>query len=133
MLKIITSIVIVALFSNGFVAYAQTKSPSEIKLKRQIVECGTNQNVKIKLNSNETLEGRIAEIRNDSLTLQLVDAAGQVISRDLAYSELNKVSKVGGAKAGSALKRGMLYGVGFYVGGLAVAAAVIGIVSAASR
>ncbi len=133
MLRKITSIVIVALLSNGFTAHAQTKSSPEIKFKRQVVECGTNQNVKLKLNSNETLKGRIAEIRNDSFTLQLVDATGQVNDREIAYSELSKVSKAGGKKAGGTFKRGVLYGAGFYVGMVAVGLVILGIASAASR
>ena len=133
MFRAITVIVIAAWLGNGLVTSAQTTSSSEIKFKRQVVEYGTNQNVKLKLTSNETLKGRIADIRNDSFTLQLVDATGQVTTRELAYSELSKVSKVGGRNAGGALKRGMLYGVGVYVGMLAVALVVVGIASAASR
>lgn len=133
MFRTITAIVIAGLLGNGLLTSAQTKSSSEIKFKRQVFEYGTNQNVKLKLISNETLEGRIAEIRNDSFTLQLVDATGQVTTRELAYSELGKVSKVSGRNAGGALKRGILYGAGFYLGMLAVGAVVIGIAAAASR
>jgi hypothetical protein len=133
MLKRITSIVVASLLCNCFTTYAQTKLTAEIKFKRKIVELGTNQNVKAKLTSNETLQGRIADIRNDSFTLQFVDQTGQVTSREIAYTELSKVSKVGGPKAGSALKRGALYGAGFYVGLLVVAIVTVGITSAASR
>ena len=133
MFRKLISIVLVALLCQNLAASAQTKPAPEIKFKRQVVECGTNQNVKVRLAAKERLEGRIAEIRNDSFTLQFVDQTGQVTSREIAYTELSKVSKVGGIKAGSALKRGALYGAGFYVGMLAVALVVIGVASAASR
>ena len=133
MLRRITVIVMVALLCNQLTAYAQTNTSSQIKFKRQVVEYGTNLNVKVKLTSNITLEGRIAEIRNDSFTLQLVDQTGQVISREISYTELSKVSKVGRQKAASALKRGALYGAGFYAGMLLVGLVVIGVVAATSR
>ena len=133
MLRRIPVIVIVALLCNQLTTYAQTNTSSQIKFKRQVVEYGTNQNVKIKLTSHETLEGRLAEIRNDSFTLQLVDQTGQVISREVSYTELSKVSKAGRQKAGSALKRGALYGAGFYAGMLLVGLVVIGVVAATSR
>ncbi|HEX4945781.1 MAG TPA: hypothetical protein VFZ34_03930 [Blastocatellia bacterium] len=133
MLKIMTTLVITALMSHSLSVSAQSQSAAEIKFKRKIVACGTNQNVKIKLIADETLEGRIAEIRNDSFTLQFVDTAGQVTNRDLSYSELSKVSKVGGRKATSTLKRGFLHGAGFYAGMIAVAALMFGIAAATSR
>jgi hypothetical protein len=133
MLRKIASLVIATLLCQSFPAYAQTSSAQEIKLKRQVVERGTNQQVSIKLQSGETLQGNIAEIRNDSFTLQFVDAAGQVNTRDIAYSELSKVSKAGGKNLGGTVKRGFLLGVGIYLGMVAVAAAVIGITAAASR
>ena len=133
MLRKLISVLLVTLLGNNLTAYAQTNLTAEIKHKRQVVEYGTNQNIKVKLTSNEMLEGRIAEIRNDSFTLQLVDQTGQVMNRDLSYAELSKVSKIGRQKAGSALKRGMLYGAGFYAGMLLVALVAVGIASAASR
>lgn len=120
--KIIT-LIIVALLSNGFTTYAQTSSAEEIKFKRQIVEFGTDQKVKVKLQSGETLKGRIAEIKNDSFTLQFINASGQVTSRDLTYGELSKVSKAGDQKASSGgFKQGFLQGFG---GALGVIAAVV--------
>ena len=112
MLRKFTALVIAALLGNGFAAYAQTPSPKEFKIKQQIVEYGTEQNVKIKLKSEEVLKGRIAEIKNDSFTLQVVDLNGQVIDRTLAYSELSKVSKVGVGENRKALRRGLLQGAG---------------------
>lgn len=131
MFRKIASLVIAALLCNGVTASAQTAQ--EIKLKRQVVERGINQRVKIKLQSGETLQGNIAEIRNDSFTLQLVDDAGQINNRDIAYSELSKVSKAGEKKAGATFKRGLLMGAGIYLGMVAVAAVVIGVASAASH
>ena len=129
MLRIITALVIAALLGNGFTSSAQSQS-AEIKFKREIVTYGTNQNIKLVLASGEKLEGRIAEIRNDSFTLQLVNAAGEVVSRDLLYGELSKVSKVTGRKAAGAVKRGFIYGAGFYLGMLAVSGVALLIAAA---
>lgn len=133
MFRKITVFIIVTLLSNGFTTHAQTASAQEIKFKRQVVEYGAEQKVKVKMQSGETLKGRIAEIKNDSFTLQFVDATGQVTNRELAYSELSKVSKMKGKEAGNALKRGFLYGAGFYVGLLAVAGVAFGIAAATAR
>jgi hypothetical protein len=133
MLRKIASLVIASLLCNVFTVYAQSQSAQEIKFKRQVVERGTNQKVKVKLKSNETLQGNIAAIRNDSFTLQFVDQTGQVISREIAYSDLSKVSKTGGSKAGSTLKQGALYGAGIYIGMALASLVVIGIASAISR
>lgn len=131
MFRKITALVIAALLSNGFTTYAQTSSAQEIQFKRQMVEYGAEQSVKIKLQSGETLKGRVAKINNDSFTLQIVDAAGQVTDREIAYSELSKVSKASGKKASNTLKRGFLTGVGIYLGMAAVSLLVIGIATAA--
>lgn len=133
MFRKITAFVIAALLSNGFTTYAQSSSAQEINFKRQIVEYGTEQKVKIKLQSGETLKGHIAEIKNDSFTLQFIDANGQGSAREIAYSEISKVSKAGGKKADNTFKRGFLMGVGIYLGMAAVGLIAIGIASAASR
>ena len=125
--------VMAVLMINGLTIQAQTNDVREIKYKRQIVEYGTNQHVKIRLTSQETLEGRIAEISNDSFTLQLVDQTGQVINREFSYAELSNVSKVDRQKATSTLKRGVLYGAGIYAGMLLVSLAVVGIIAAATH
>lgn len=130
MFRILTTFVIATLLSNGFTTYAQTSSTQEIKFKRQIVERGANQKVKVKLKSNEMLQGTIAEIRNDSFTLQLVDAAGQINNRDIAYSELSNVSKADGKSLGTTFKHGMVKGAGFYLGMLAVSALALVIAAA---
>ena len=116
MLRIITTIIIATFFGNGLFAYAQVPSPKEFKFKQQIVEYGTEQNVKVKLKSEEVLKGRISEIKNDSFILQAVDATGQVVDRKLAYSELSKVSKVGVGENRKALRRGLLQGAGGVAG-----------------
>ncbi len=112
MRKSIIALVLGVLLSQHVTTFAQTPSPDEIKLKRKIVELGTEQNVRVKLKSEEVLKGRIAEIKNDSFTLQAVDLTGQVIHRTLAYSELSKVSKVGAGENRKALRRGLLHGAG---------------------
>lgn len=133
MRKTIISLVLGALLGNQLTICAQTPSPNEIRLKYKIVEIGTEQIVKLKLQSKETIRGRIAEIRNDSFTLQLVEANGQMTNRDIAYSQLRNVSKVSERKASSIFTHGVLQGAGIYLGMLAVSAAVFGIALAVSR
>lgn len=87
----ILSVLLVVLLCNSIPASAQSKA--EIKFKRQILEWGTNQNIKLRLRSKEKLEGRIAEIKPASFVLQFVGVAGQIISREISYSELDKLSK----------------------------------------
>jgi hypothetical protein len=128
--KILVTLIILSLSLS---VHAQTNSSHEIKHKRQVVEYGTNQNVKAKLTSGEALTGRIAEIKNESFTLQLVDQAGQVTSREIAYAELSKVTKVGGEKASRTFKRGILHGAGVYAGMLAVMLVMFGIAAAVSH
>lgn len=87
----IISVALIVLLCNSIPALAQSKT--EIKFKRQIVEWGTNQNLRLRLRSKEKLEGRIAELKSASFVLQRVDAGGQIISREISYSELDKLSK----------------------------------------
>lgn len=127
--KILVTLIVLSLSLS---AHAQTKSGHEIKHKRQVVEYGTNQNVNVKLTSGEALTGRLAEIKNDSFVLQLVDQAGQVTSREVTYAELSKVTVVG-EKASRTIKRGILHGAAFYATMVVISLAVAGIVAAASR
>ena len=79
--------------------FAFAKQPKDVKLKQKIVEWGTNKNVTVKLNSGSKIEGRIADIQDANFTVQLVEN-GQVISREIRYSEVDKISAKGEASGG---------------------------------
>lgn len=86
----------------------------ETKLKQKIVEWGTNKNVAVKLKSGNKLEGRIADIKDELFVVQFVDK-DQVTSRDLRYSDVDKISAKDGGKAGKVAGYtvlGVLAGVG---------------------
>ena len=131
--KIFTLFITVVLLSN-VTSYAQTASSKrEGENKRRIVELGTNQNVKLKLHSGETLEGRIAEIKNDLVVVQFVDQNNEVQTRDLHYGDIEKISKKGNQTAGTTFRRSVIKGAGIYLGMLAVGAIILGIAAAASH
>lgn len=131
--KIFTLLMLVTLMGN-FAGFAQTNlSKQEAENKRRVVELGTNQNVKLKLQSGEMLEGRIAEIQNDLFVLQFVNQNSQVQTRELRYSDVKKISPKGVQTAGSTFKRGVLKGAGIYVGMVIVGSIVYGLALAMSR
>lgn len=70
---------------------AVAQSSKSESLRRQVIQWGTNQTIAIKLNSGEKLKGRIVEIKFDTLAIQLVEQ-GKIVSRELQWTELNKVS-----------------------------------------
>ncbi len=98
-------------------SFAQTNNKQlekEAKLKQKIVQWGTNKNVFIKLKSGEKLEGRMADIQTDLFTVQLVDK-DKVTSRELRYSDVDKISAKDSGKAGKIAGYtvlGVLAGVG---------------------
>lgn len=73
----------------GQPAFAQSAKAES--LRRKVIEWGTNKPVTAKLNSGEKVKGRIAEIKFDTLALQLVEQ-GKIVTRDLRWDDLNKVS-----------------------------------------
>ena len=80
------------------------------ELKKKIVEWGTNKMVSIELKSKARTEGRIQEIRDDSLSLQYVEQ-GQVKSQDVNYADIKKISLKGEYAPGRMLGKGLLYGL----------------------
>lgn len=98
-------------------SWAQTNNKQlakETKLKQKIVELGTNKNIIVKLKSREKLDGRIADIKEDFFAVQFVNK-DQVISRELRYSDVDKISEKDGGKAGKVAgytALGVLAGVG---------------------
>lgn len=115
MLKQTLSLLLCLLFVVS--AYAQTNNKQlakEAKLKQRIVAWGTNKNVAVKLKSGEKLDGRIAEIKDDLFAVQFV-AKDRVTSRELRYSDVDKISGKDGGKAGKIAgytALGVLAGVG---------------------
>jgi small nuclear ribonucleoprotein (snRNP)-like protein len=86
----------------------------ETKFKQRIVEWGMNKNVSIKLKSGEKLDGRISEIKDDLFAVQFMQK-DKVTSREINYSEVNKISGKDGGKAGKIVgytALGVLAGVG---------------------
>ena len=71
------------------VAFA--KQTSEAKLKQKIVAWGTNKTVSVKLKSGSKIDGRLAEIKDTNFAVQLVEN-GQVITREINYSDVDKIS-----------------------------------------
>ncbi|MBS1807752.1 MAG: hypothetical protein JST84_06135 [Acidobacteria bacterium] len=71
---------------------AVTKQEAKIaKQKKRIVEWGTNKNVSVKLKSGGQVNGRIAEIKDENFTVQLVEN-GQVVNRDISYGDIQNIS-----------------------------------------
>lgn len=101
-------------------ATAQTNNKQlekETKLKQKVVEWGTNKNVSVKLKSGEKLEGRIADIKDDIFAVQFLDK-DKVASRELRYSDVDKISARDGGKAGKVAgytALGVLAGVGVFM------------------
>lgn len=70
------------------------QSSRQEKLRNRVVEWGPNKVVSLKLKSGEKINGRIAEIKDDALTIQMV-TNGKILTRDFRWEELNKVSLSG--------------------------------------
>jgi hypothetical protein len=86
----------------------------EAKFKQRIVEWGMNKNVAVKLKSGEKLDGRISEIKDELFAVQFMDK-DKITSRELRYSEIDKISGKDGGKAGKVVgytALGVLAGVG---------------------
>lgn len=70
-------------------AFAQSSQAGN--LRRKAIEWGANKPVTAKLSSGEKVKGRIAEIKFDTLALQLVEQ-GKIVTRELRWDELNNVT-----------------------------------------
>ncbi|MFN7927404.1 MAG: hypothetical protein U0Y68_05570 [Blastocatellia bacterium] len=69
----------------------QAQSSPEEKLRARVVEWGPNKAVAIELKSGEKLQGRIAEIKDDALSIQFLQQ-GKIDTRAFRWSEIKKVS-----------------------------------------
>ncbi len=72
-------------------AFAQSSKAEN--LRRKVIKGGTNKPLAVKLNSGEKLKGRSAEIKFDTLTMQLVEQ-GKIVTREVRGDEMNHVSLV---------------------------------------
>ena len=112
-----TSIVWLIIFTLGLshvIAQTKTTSPEkQAEFKKRVVAWGTNKQVSVKLNSNEKINGRIAEIQNDFFVVQAVTQDGKVSSQQINFSDINKLSaKTNAGKIAGHTALGVLAGVG---------------------
>jgi hypothetical protein len=89
-------------------------------LRRKVSAWGTNQPVAVQLHSGEKLKGRIAEIKFDTLGLQLL-AQGKIVTREVRWDEMKKVSLA------SQDKKARKVGAFILVGTLVAIAVAVGI------
>ncbi|HZS05645.1 MAG TPA: hypothetical protein VFD58_12465 [Blastocatellia bacterium] len=90
-----------------------SQQSQEEQYKKQVVDWGTNKPVSVRLKSGDRVEGRIAGIRDDVFTVQMVEK-GKVTSRDVRYSEVRSLKEKNG-RAGKIVgytTLGILAGVG---------------------
>ncbi len=87
MLKKILCTLLSILLLNA-VSLAQPGSKEE-KLKSKIVQWGLQKTVTVKLNSGEQVKGRITEIKDEFLALQI---EGQSTTRQVLFSEVDRLT-----------------------------------------
>ncbi|HEX4946288.1 MAG TPA: hypothetical protein VFZ34_06485 [Blastocatellia bacterium] len=104
--------------------FAFAKQSDEAKLKQKIVAWGTNKTVSVKLKSGSKIDGRLADIKDISFAVQLVEN-GQVTTREINYSDVQNISAKGdtsGAKIAGWIVLGAAAAVGtLFLIGLALA------------
>ncbi len=74
---------------------ACAQSSQAESLRRKVIEWGTNKPLTIQLKSGEKLKGRSAEIKFDTLAVQLIEQ-GKIVTRELRWDDLKKVSLASG-------------------------------------
>jgi translation initiation factor IF-1 len=67
-------------------------SAQEAEVKKRVVEWGTNASVSVKLKAGEKLKGRIAEIKDESFTIQFMEK-DKITSREINWSEIKSLSQ----------------------------------------
>lgn len=67
------------------------QSSATESLRRKVIEWGTNKPIALQLKSGEKLKGRIADIKFDTLSVQLLEQ-GKIVTRELRWDEMQKVS-----------------------------------------
>ena len=83
------------LLSGSLLAFlltpASAQSAQAQSLRRKVIEWGTNKPITAQLKTGEKLKGRIAEIKFDTLAIQLLEQ-GKIVTRELPWDDLNKIS-----------------------------------------
>lgn len=81
----------VVLFVSLAAQPVTAQSSAEEKLRHRVVEWGPNKVVSVQLKSGEKIKGRIAEIKDDALSIQFLNQ-GKIDTRDFRWNEIKKVS-----------------------------------------
>ena len=123
LMKVIATVLIGILSSGSVLAQeikkAKPKKVSEYKAK--VVSWGVNKQVTVRLFSGEKIDGRIAEIKDDLLIIQLA-SKGKITSRDVPYEDIKKISDVVGAgKIAGYTALGVLAGIGGTIAAIFIA------------
>ncbi len=109
------TILLICGLNSGWVLAQEAKKANPKKIaqyKAKVVSWGTNKQVNIQLFSGEKIGGRIAEIKDDLLIVQLAEN-GQIVSREVPYENIKKISDVVGAgKVVGYTALGVLAGIG---------------------
>ena len=79
------------LLFTAFVNPTFAQSSKAESLRRKVIEGGTNKPLAVKLHSGEKVKGRVAEIKFDTLALQMVEQ-GKIVTRELRWDDLNQVT-----------------------------------------
>ena len=93
MLKKITTAFLIALMLNNSYTQAQSNTTKqEATNKHHIMQWGLDQEVRIKLNSEEKIVGNIIEIKQDRFSIQIL-TNGKFSERQLSYSEVKSIKR----------------------------------------
>ncbi len=115
LLKSFITVLLICGMNLSLVMAQQVKTAKPKKIaqnKAKVVSWGVNKQVNIQLFSGEKIGGRIADIKDDKLVIQLAEN-GQIISRDVPYENIKKITDVVGAgKIAGFTALGILAGIG---------------------
>ena len=120
----IIAILLIGGLSLGWVLAQEIKKAKPKKIaqyKAKVVSWGTNKQVNVQLFSGEKISGRIAEIKDDLLIIQLAEN-GQIVKRDVPYENIKKITDVVGAgKVAGYTALGVLAGIGGTIAAIMIA------------
>jgi hypothetical protein len=123
LMKIVATFLI-SVLSVGSVLAQEVKKAKPKKIaqnKAKVVSWGTNKQVNIQLFSGEKIGGRIADIKDDKLIVQLAEN-GQIVSREVPYENIKKISDVVGAgKIVGYTALGVMAGIGGTIAAIMIA------------
>ena len=78
---------------------AAAQSSQAESLRRKVIGWGVNKPFVVKLKSGSKIDGRVAEIKDMNFVVQLVENS-QVVTREINYSDVDKISGKGGTSGG---------------------------------